>query len=527
MNFKQIGLLLASISLLLVLDSCHLLKGGGGTDELETVRTNKDTVKTTVENGYKPEITNRDSLRKLKPDTIVWQDTLQESQFKQIIVEYRKIGQQPIQKDTLGWIDYTGKIYEGSPNQMRKAQFKEQYTLTIMLPFLANNYYKTEIPLRSLRAVEYYEGVELALDSLQKRKLALKVQVFDTEAKESKLDSLLKTKALAESDVILGPVSSKLLQKTANFGRDSGIMVVSPFNNNPSVTENNIFYLQLNPGYPVHYQHMGKFLAEGIQTPAELKYRLKTQKVLIVGQQKDSTAVEEITAAYQKGKNDLEAKLPFYLSPNNGLSIENIKKHLSKDALNIVVIPSYRSEAFVFAALRELHSLVDRVEKHKGYEFLVIGMPQWKYYERINYDYYENLRLHFSDAFFVQENSQEAKAFIKKYKERYGIAPREFAYMGYDATLYLAEMLEKYGTGFPEQFHKAPYIGLQGRFYIEEMIEERPLLENEEIIEKPLINRFENQFVHFLQFKDYELKPLSIFISKLQEEVEKQQKAED
>jgi len=524
MNLKQITLLLASLGLLLGLDSCHLLKGGGGTDELETVRTNKDTAKTIVDNGYKPEITNRDSLRNIKPDTIVWQDTLQESQFKQIIVEYKKIGQQPIIKDTLGWIDYAGKIYEGDLNQMRQAEMKEQYTLTIMLPFLANKYYKNEIPLRSLRAVEYYEGVELALDSLQKTKLALKVQVFDTEASGSKIDSLLKSKALAESDVILGPVSSKLLQKTANFGRDSGIMVVSPFNNNPSVTENNIFYLQLNPGYPVHYQHMGAFLAQGIETPAELKYRLKKQNLLIVGQERDSNAVRELLAAYQKGKNDLDAQIPSYLSPNNGLSIANIKKHLSQDALNIVIIPAHRSESFVFAALRELHSLVDRVEKGKGYEFLVIGMPQWKYYERINYDYYENLRLHFSDALFVQEDSREAKAFIKKYKQRYGIAPREFAYMGYDATLYLGKMLEKYGTGFPEHFHEAPYLGLQTRFYIEEVIEERPLLEDEEIIEKPLINRFENQFVHFLQFKDYQLRPLSIFISKLQEEIEAQQK---
>jgi hypothetical protein len=200
--------------------------------------------------------------------------------------------------------------------------------------------------------------------------------------------------------------------------------------------------------------------------------------------------------AYSLAKNDPEAVLPQKILTSSDFSISDLKSYFSRDAINVVVVPSYKSETFINAVLRELSAMLDLVESKNNYEFIVVGMPQWRYYERVNFEYYENLKLHIPDDYYVDRDRSANIKFRNGYRSNYGIAPREFAYVGFDLTLYFGRLLKKYGTAFPDKFDEATATGRHTQFYFEPMVRMRNILDGSKTVEDIEIMRFENQFVN-------------------------------
>jgi hypothetical protein len=502
--FTALVLIIGSISL----NSCELIRriSNRGPDTLDTI-----VVKEQPKDSQKVVKTPVDPPKVEKIDTIIWLDTLQMTEFKRVVVQYTQIGKNPVLADTISKIDLSS-VVEVPKNELQKRDVrkKEVYNVAIIMPFLTDRYdFKTEIPARSLRAVEFYEGVKIALDSLEAEDLKLRVKVYDSKRSNSAVENILKKTELEEADLIIGPISTGPMKLVADFAKTHQIPVVSPFNYNTNIPEDNHFYMQLTPSYEVHSRYIAYFLKNKIEIPKNLKFPLSKVSYLIVGSESDTSRVKAIQEAYKVEMNDAEVVLDQYIEKEKDISIESIKKYFSKEALNVVIVPSYRSESFVSGILRELHSMVDRVESENSFQFLVIGMPQWKYYERMNFEYYENLRLHLTDPYFVDDDNSRVQKFKKGYKQLYGIAPREFAFMGYDLMLYLGHQLKKYGTGFPDYFHKEIETALHTRFYFDAIMRHRKIMKGEDIVDDALINHYENQYIHLLQFDDYEFKVIN------------------
>ncbi len=106
---------------------------------------------------------------------------------------------------------YKDKIKEGVALKM-----------ALLLPFKAKKYdtlSATNIFSKNKLAAivtDFYLGAEIAIDSLRKQGVKLEVNVFDTENKASKINTILTTKNLDEQDVIIGPVYSDNAILTAN-----------------------------------------------------------------------------------------------------------------------------------------------------------------------------------------------------------------------------------------------------------------------------------------------------------------------
>jgi LysM repeat protein len=105
-----------------------------------------------------------------------------------------------------------------------KDQIKEGVALkmALLLPFKAKKYDTlsaisifSKNKLSSI-VTDFYLGAEIAIDSLRKQGVKLEVNVFDTENKASKINTILTTKNLDEQDVIIGPVYSNNAILTAN-----------------------------------------------------------------------------------------------------------------------------------------------------------------------------------------------------------------------------------------------------------------------------------------------------------------------
>jgi hypothetical protein len=236
---------------------------------------------------------------------------------------------------------------------------------------------------------------------------------------------------------------------------------------------------------------------------------LRKTKDLLVGTKEDSLKMDQIQKAYKLLENNEKAEIT-QLFTNEGVDVSVLSKHFDRSALNVVIMPSDKSEQFVYSTLREISSLYNKIEKQSGFQFAVIGTPMWKYFERVNFEYYDNLNLHIIDNFFVDKEEKKNNQFEEGYRNRFGIAPREFAYIGFDVMTYFGRLLKKYGTGFPDHFDTEVAKGRHTFFAFEPVFKNVKLLDAEVIKEIKLIERFENKSMNVVKFQEFEFKEVKL-----------------
>ncbi|MCH2045517.1 MAG: ABC transporter substrate-binding protein [Saprospiraceae bacterium] len=478
------------------MSSCDPTKRNGQNNTRDTITTNKiDTNRLTIDTTTPVDI-EPDRIR-----TVNWCDTVQKTRFEQYVICYTKKGSEPIIADTI-------KVLRVDPGSLfnqdttRTINKKASYNVAIMLPFMTN-LFKTsaeaELSPKSLRAVEFYEGMQLALDSLRKMGVNLNIKVYDTKKSATTVDALLLKEDIKNADVIIGPISSKLIPKVAEFTKENGQVLISPFNPRISLVQEHPSYMQLNPSYNSHSKRIIQFIeSQDVGT-----------KVVLLGMAKDTGRIQLLQEQYAIARKDENARLPQYIASSRNMSLGNIQKYLSSTALNIIVIPSYKDEVFIYNSLRELHSLIDLVETRKSHKVIVIGMPAWKYYERMNMEYYENLNLHITSEFFIDTENQLNTQFKTVYKTTYGIAPRHYAYIGFDLAIYTGYMLHKYGTEFHKFLEDEPMVRRHTEFKFKEHYKILTTSAednggNGDLLEhKAQLSRYENEHVNLLEFDDY------------------------
>ena len=441
-------------------------------------------------------------------DSFSWTDTIVESPLRKYVIKYTKQIDMPIVRDTLQIIDLSQEnIDTVKTEQTRKIRKKSAYNVAIVLPFMTNTYGGKEIPAQSVRAVEFYEGVEIAFDSLRKEGVNFKVSVFDSKKDSAGIAEVIEKMNGNEWDLIIGPAHTDVLSELALYAKENNVPLVSPFNTNPEICEDNHYFIQVNPSYDIVAQHIVTIMTKAKATnPGVRRY-----KYLIMGTSEDSLKMEQIQKAYSNNKNSDAEILPKLIT-NEGSHAGTIMKYLDRGALNIIVVANDKNEQFIYSCLREISTMYDKVEKSKGFQLLVVGEPSWKYLERVNFEYYDNLRLHIPDYYFIDKEADKNKIFEEEFRKRFGIAPREFAYIGFDIMLYFGRLLKKYGTEFPDHFEKENSTGRHTMFKFVPVIKNNKMMDGENISESKNIERFENNYLNIIKFEEYEFKRSDIKI---------------
>lgn len=499
----------------LSLGSCHLFQKTPKDDDNKSVKTlepitARNSQSDSTKNTYVPITKVEQPDVATIPDTLRWCDTLQQSVDVRLVICFERIGNGTIKADTIAVLDDNPNPYVQPANLDTTIRTKMAYRVVVMLPFMSKNFIPAanrEIPGQSIKAIEFYEGVMMALDTLKKEGVSLFVDVYDTQRDTTTVKRLLQTRTLQEADLIIGPLTSSNLAIVANFAKTYQKLVVSPLNARPGITTNNPYYLQINPSFEVH----SKYIVHQLDKIKPLtRYRNRSQEsevtnYMVLALENDSSRVQQLQAEYAIYKNNFEAEIPTLLRKKVDISIDDIKPYLKKDRLNVVVMPTYQEEAFIYNSLRELQSLVDKVEPHKGYDIAVVGMDRWRYFSRINFEYYEYLNLHFTSEYFAPNNAR-VRAFKRDYKSVYGIGSREFSLKGFDIMLFCGRMLDKYGTAFQAHLWKEKLNYRHTTFNIQPVYEPMEALDQPfNTNQPPIIRHYENQYLNVLEFEDYEL----------------------
>lgn len=503
-----------SLFLSSALSSCFLFQktpNNNGDDPvvLDPITTN-NTNDTSRTGTYTP-ITKVDPPVTNQRDTTTFCDTLQQTPNRRIVVCFQKVGNRFIKADTVAVLDLNPPTIVQPTELDTTIRTKIAYKVVVLLPFMSNTFVPAngrEIPMQSIKAIEFYEGIRMALDTLKTEGVSLFVDVLDTQRDTAIVKKLLTTRALQEADLIIGPLTSKNLSLVAEFARVTKKVLVSPLNARPQLTNNNPYFVQVSPSFDVHARHIVDLL-DRAKHPFRYRGSTEERNYLILGLTRDSNRVAAIQKQYAIAKNQYNATIPALIRSSTNIDISAIKPLLKSNQLNVIVMPTYHNEAFVYNSLRELQKLVDKVERNSSYPLVVIGMDRWRYYNRVNFEYYEDLNLYLTSDYFTP-NTAYHRAFRDSYKAVYGIGSREFSLKGFDIMLYFGRMLQRYGVSFQAHLWKEvnPYRHTQ--FQVRPrykangpILDGRAGIPNEQV---PVLEYYENSYLNVLEFEEYILK---------------------
>ncbi|MCB0518844.1 MAG: hypothetical protein H6577_22045 [Lewinellaceae bacterium] len=364
-----------------------------------------------------------------------------------------------------------------------------KHSVAVVLPFLANKG-GTTIDDNSLWAINFYAGAKLAFENLASQGVSLDVSVMDSEASTSKVDNILKGVDMQKADLVIGAYKRDNVETLADFAKQNKKPFVVPYTAQMGMATDNPNYIQVNPSLKSH--------CEAITRHARKKYL--TSDIVLVVQNKPEE--KERLKYFQQANAVIEgsataSKFRELIVPPNSRDI-NVRSYLKTGRTTVFIVPSWADESFVYSLLRQLMMV-----HSEGEDIVVYGMPQWKDYNQVDFEFYEKLNVHISSAFYVDYADERVKQFRQKYFDTFGTVPSEEAFLGYDIMLYFGKMVDKYGKDLAQRIDRDDYDVLHGRFNFE-----RVVLNPEQHKEQSgYFDQLENVYVNILRFQDFQFRP--------------------
>lgn len=311
---------------------------------------------------------------------------------------------------------------------------------------------------RSENFIHFYEGVLLAVDSLQKAGMNIELHVFDTNQEQSVVDSLVRLDVFNKLDLIIGPVFPNLQGPVAEFAYRNRIPMVSPLSSSGNFENNNPWYYKVNPTKEYLVRQTADFIGE--------EYFNKNLIVLEMGEYKHLPEATLVDLCREKffstGYLNVDQDVLFHEYDFSKEGYWGLRRILSKKKENVFIIPS-ETEAQVSVAVSNINSLSE------DFPVTLVGMSNFQRYRSIQPEYFHHTNLHLLSPFFVNYHSTMTNRFIRNFRTNFSSEPNQFSFQGYDVAFYFMSALFQYGKDFTDCL---PYHHVelnQGQFYFDKV----------------------------------------------------------
>jgi LysM repeat protein/ABC-type branched-subunit amino acid transport system substrate-binding protein len=306
--------------------------------------------------------------------------------------------------------------------------------------------------------VQFYEGVLLAIDSLQKSGVSIRLTVIDTQLKADSIRDYISTDEFLGCDLIVGPIYQSVQTDVAKIAAKNRIPIVSPLASQTTITNVNPSYYQINPSREYIATKTAEMVAE--------QYFNSNFIIVKIGNYDDTPEGRMVDLFREKFVNS------GFMSDNYGVNFtiydfENegsfgLRRIMSKSKENVVYIPS-SNEGKLSVAISNVNNLAD------DFSITLIGTSRFPNYSSIQVDHYHNLKLQFVAPYWVDYAKPSTIKYIEKFKSNFATEPNNFGIQGYDVTMYFMTALTAFGTDFADCL---PYLHLnqvQGNYHFEKV----------------------------------------------------------
>ncbi len=272
--------------------------------------------------------------------------------------------------------------------------------------------------------LEFYEGLQLAMDSLSAVHANVDVTVYDTRNASKSLQQMLDETAFANIQLILGHVSVNELRVLANAAHAKEIPFINVNFPNDGGVNNNPEFVILNTTLQSHFEAIYKFIQRNWATANIIYLRKK-------GAQEDRIKAQ--FGAIEKNTASVPLKMK-YLTVDNSLDTRQLVSYLDSNKKNVVLVGSL-DESFGKAACAQLAAL------NKTYPLKIVGMPTWDAINDFNMPVYLDQELYYTTPFYINPADSLGMSVQTYFKTRFYSRPSDMVYRGYETILHFGQLL--------------------------------------------------------------------------------------
>ncbi|RAJ83088.1 ABC-type branched-subunit amino acid transport system substrate-binding protein [Chitinophaga dinghuensis] len=331
------------------------------------------------------------------------------------------------------------------------------------------------MPRYVLPGLEFYEGAQLALDSLQSQGYNLRVTVYDSKGKQS-VSNLIHSKVLDATDLIIGSVTNPDLKELSDFSRDKNINFISAtYPNDGGVTDNPFLFIS-NSTLKTHCEAIQKYVQESFSSKNIVLLRRNTAF--------ENRMAADFKTAYEKMDNPKKSRIREVIW-QEGTTPEELSKYLLTDRTNIVIVTAL-DENGAKTLLRKLNT------NAATYPMQIYGMPTWDVF-RFKEPEFKGMQIYYSSPYFNDKNDPYSRYVTDYFRKTYRARPSDMAFKGFDMTYYFVRQLRQNGVYFNAEVNESPKIISQYNFqpvYIKEGEQTPSYFENKNIY---IIQKGENE----------------------------------
>ena len=309
---------------------------------------------------------------------------------------------------------------------------KVVYNVALMMPLYLNEVDQMDIDEISksgnldcnpFQFIEFYEGFRMALDSLKKSGIYVRINVYDVLKDTAKIKKILKDPELKKMDMIIGLLYNNPFHMVEDFAQKNNIPLINPLSEREQIIEGSPTVIKVRP--PI--------ISQTFQLVQYLSESFADANILIIhnGQYSNKDAADNLLKECQLKKLDARITQGF----------ESILSVFSKEKENVVIAFS-ENKSYVLDLITKLNEL--RNEN----KITLIGLPRWDKLDDIEVDYLVNLKTHMIAPFFVDYEDSGVKKFVTKFQEQYKTDPDPLAFQGFDVAYYFLTGLTRYGKSF-------------------------------------------------------------------------------
>jgi len=327
------------------------------------------------------------------------------------------------------WIFFVAAKSFSQPARHKVAIFAPLY-LDSSFDDLNNYRYGAQFPKFINPGLEFYEGAQLALDSLAKENVPLEVFVYDTKSTKESLSNELQQIGNDSAELIVGytnPEENWVISNTAKTKKIPYINVNLP--NDGGITDNP-YFVMLNSTLQNHIEGIYKYIQKNYPLKPIILFRRKGKN-------------EDVIQSYFTGAGKNTASVPLkirYVDLPDSFTVNQLTSKLDSNQHTVCIAASL-DEEFERRLTQQLASI------SKSYPLTLIGMPTFDNLTRdFTYPQYKGLEIVYSTPFYNPRTDKVSQSIVDTFNTRMYARPSDMVMRGYEATWRFSKLLIKYGS---------------------------------------------------------------------------------
>ncbi len=300
--------------------------------------------------------------------------------------------------------------------------------------------------------LQFYEGVLIAVDSMQKAGMTVILNVYDTKENPGSIRNIVNSEAFLRTDLIIGPVYENVQKEVAQFADNHHIPLISPFTPKSGLVNGNPQFYQVNP--------TREYLAEATVEMIAANYS-NTNFIVVRTSAYEGTPEWQMVESIRKKISNSGARndghftvYDFRKERASGLS-----KILLPDKENVIFIPT-SDEGELSVAISNINNLA------RDFPITLIGAGNYQQkYPSIEIAHFHNLNFKYINPYWVDYSNEHTISYFEKFISNFGTEPNSYGVQGFDVAWYFLNAIRFYGKDFENCL---PYMNtklLQGNYY--------------------------------------------------------------